>query len=214
MNAKYNTFIGFDRNKNEDAVKVILNEESQFAFFAVSDGMGGRDIGDIAANRVNEALERIVLSKADFADKIQVLEEALIFADECLKELRLQRDRPGVAVATGIIHNNVLYFTWQGNVRIYFKRNDEWIQITTDHVLDIGYGNRRLNRCLKGEGLREDVPFKTADMTEIQEVLICTDGFYKQLESNSFDSVYDSYSSNAAFADDASFVLISLTQDC
>jgi serine/threonine protein phosphatase PrpC len=68
-------------------------------------------------------------------------------------------------------------------VRIYHKHNGELKLLTTDHTLDIGYGQQRITRCLKGVGLRDDVPFLSAKLSRGDSLFFCTDGFYRENES-------------------------------
>jgi hypothetical protein len=71
-----------------------------------------------------------------------------------------------------------MFYTWQGNVRIYLKNDNGLSILTSDHILDVGYGQTRVTRCIKGTGLREDIPVKVIKLTRNENVFFYTNGFY------------------------------------
>ena len=89
----------------------------------------------------------------------------------------------GTTIAAAIVTDYKIFYTWQGNVRIYLRQNGILKLLTIDHTLDIGYGQQRITRCLKGKGLRDDVPFKSVRLSRGDSLYFCTDGFYKEKET-------------------------------
>ena len=55
--------------------------------------------------------------------------------------------------------------------------------VTTDHLANIGYGRTALTRCIKGSGLRDDLPFLCFELKEGDAIYVCTDGLYKVAEN-------------------------------
>ena len=56
-------------------------------------------------------------------------------------------------------------------------------ELTSDHILNVDYGQTRVTRCIKGTGVREDIPVKVIKLTRNDNVFFCTDGFYNIAES-------------------------------
>lgn len=164
---------GYD-SQNEDYCKVIELEGRTLVIMA--DGMGGLSLGAEAAECVCEGIAEYV-SKNLEADNLW--QEAFKYADNKLHELSLaNHSNMGVAVTALIITETSCEVAWQGNVRLYLYRDNQLQQLTTDHVMDIGYGQKMLTRCLKGGGLRDDVPTKNIPLQTDDILFLCTDGFY------------------------------------
>lgn len=164
---------GYD-SQNEDYCKVVELEGRTLVIMA--DGMGGLSLGAEAAECVCEGIAEYV-SKNLEADNLW--QEAFKYADNKLHELSLaNHSNMGAAVTALIITETSCEVAWQGNVRLYLYRDNQLLQPTTDHVMNIGYGQKMLTRCLKGGGLRDDVPTKNIPLQTDDILFLCTDGFY------------------------------------
>lgn len=164
---------GYD-NQNEDYCKEVELEGRTLVIMA--DGMGGLSLGAEAAECVCEGIAEYV-SKNLEADNLW--QEAFKYADNKLHELSLaNHSNMGAAVTALIITETSCEVAWQGNVRLYLYRDNQLLQLTTDHVMNIGYGQKMLTRCLKGGGLRDDVPTKNIPLQTDDILFLCTDGFY------------------------------------
>ena len=164
---------GYD-SQNEDYCKVVELEGRTLVIMA--DGMGGLSLGAEAAECVCEGIAEYV-SKNLEADNLW--QEAFKYADNKLHELSLaNHSNMGAAVTALIITETSCEVAWQGNVRLYLYRDNQLLQLTTDHVMNIGYGRKMLTRCLKGGGLRDDVPTKNIPLQTDDILFLCTDGFY------------------------------------
>ena len=164
---------GYD-SQNEDYCKVVELEGRTLVIIA--DGMGGLSLGAEAAECVCEGIAEYV-SKNLEADNLW--QEAFKYADKKLHELSLaNHSNMGAAVTALIITAISCEVAWQGNVRLYLYRDNQLLQLTTDHIMNIGYGQKMLTRCLKGGGLRDDVPTKNIPLQTDDILFLCTDGFY------------------------------------
>lgn len=171
---------GEDRNVNEDYAVFKSNWHDQFVIFAVADGMGGLDYGNEASKLAVDAVVSCLEDKPGDLVGNSVLLEALNHADALLEDFSMKNHCvSGVAIAIGVVANNILTFSWQGNVRIYHRDGMVWNQLTTDHKLSVGKKGYRLTRCLKGQGLREDMPFETIAVQHGHVLMVCTDGLYE-----------------------------------
>lgn len=164
---------GYD-SQNEDYCKVVELEGRTLVIMA--DGMGGLSLGAEAAECVCKGFAEYV-SKNLEADNLW--QEAFKYADKKLHELSLaNHSNMGAAVTALIITATSCEVAWQGNVRLYLYRDNQLLQLTTDHIMNIGYGQKMLTRCLKGGGLRDDVPTKNIPLQTDDILFLCTDGFY------------------------------------
>lgn len=164
---------GYD-SQNEDYCKVVELEGRTLVIMA--DGMGGLSLGAEAAECVCEGIAEYV-SKNLEADNIW--QEAFKYADKKLHELSLaNHSNMGAPVTALIITETSCEVARQGNVRLYLYRDNQLLQLTTDHIMNIGYGQKMLTRCLKGGGLRDDVPTKNIPLQTDDILFLCTDGFY------------------------------------
>lgn len=205
---------GTERNINEDFASFKIVETGQYALLAVADGMGELDYGNESSKLVVDSVIAFLEEKIGTFDGKQSLLDALNHADTLLDEFsRKNNCVSGVAIAVGVVVNDMLFFTWQGNVRIYHKDKSGWLQLTTDHKLPIGNGRYGLTRCLKGRGLRDDVPLRSNAVFPGNSILVCTDGLYevprcmeetvKIIESQALECQY-------SFKDDATGILIEI----
>ena len=164
---------GYD-SQNEDYCKVVELEGRTLVIMA--DGMGGLSLGAEAAECLCEGIAEYVSKKLE-ADNLW--QEAFKYADNKLHELSLaNHSNMGAAVTALIITATSCEVAWQGNVRLYLYRDNQLLQLTTDHIMNIGYGQKMLTRCLKGGGLRDDVPTKNIPLQTDDILFLCTDGFY------------------------------------
>ena len=164
---------GYD-SQNEDYCKVVELEGRTLVIMA--DGMRGLSLGAEAAECLCEGIAEYVSKKLE-ADNLW--QEAFKYADKKLHELSLaNHSNMGAAVTALIITATSCEVAWQGNVRLYLYRDNQLLQLTTDHIMNIGYGQKMLTRCLKGGGLRDDVPTKNIPLQTDDILFLCTDGFY------------------------------------
>ena len=164
---------GYD-SQNEDYCKVVELEGRTLVIMA--DGMGGLSLGAEAAECVCEGIAEYVSKNLDAGNLWQ---EAFKYADNKLHELSLaNHSNMGAAVTALIITETSCEVAWQGNVRLYLYRDNQLLQLTTDHIMNIGYRQKMLTRCLKGGGLRDDVPTKNIPLQTDDILFLCTDGFY------------------------------------
>ncbi len=147
----------------------------------LADGMGGLPHGDVAAQIAGKAaVEYIINNYKDFHSETIILKEALKVADNAIatKGLAKYKCRMGTTIAIAIVSDYQIFYTWQGNVRIYLKNHNTLSALTTDHILNINYDHKRVTRSIKGTGLREDIPVKKESLTRNDTIFFCTDGLY------------------------------------
>ena len=196
---------GYD-SQNEDYCKVVELEGHTLVIMA--DGMGGLSLGAEAAECVCVAIAEYVSKHLDAENLWQ---ETFKYADNKLRELSLAfHSNMGAAITALILSDWSFEVAWQGNVRLYVLRNNILQQITTDHVMDDGYGHKLLTRCLKGSGLRGEVPSFILPLHSDDNLYLCTDGFYNVKEAEIAKGEVPSLSDVSIFSDDASCLTIEI----
>lgn len=127
------THVGLRRKVNEDSVLV----SSETGLWAVADGMGGHEAGDVASNKVVKALWN--LSPDDdlemyVGDAIAALQQAnrdlLQLARADMRPKTIGSTVVGLAIAGGEFR-----CFWAGDSRAYRIRGEHIVQLTRDHSL-------------------------------------------------------------------------------
>ena len=203
--------IGSKHFINEDRY-VVKNLEALGVTAVLADGMGGLSLGDKAAEVVTNSLADFITNNYVGTCEETILHKGLEYADMTLKDVSIKnRSKMGAAVATVIVNGPHLYCTWQGNVRVYVLHQQNIELITEDHIADIGYGRTALTRCVKGAGLREDIPFVSRDLINGDMVVLCTDGLYNIIEPELLNTTIDRINSRIGMPDDdASMIRITV----
>lgn len=167
-------------SQNEDYCKVVELEGRTLVIMA--DGMGGLSLGAETAECVCESIAEYVSQNLD---KEKLWQEAFKYADGKLRERSIaNHSNMGAAVTALVITDTTCEVAWQGNVRLYLYSGNQLQQITSDHVMDIGFGQKMLTRCLKGGGLRGDIPTMSIPLRAGDTLYLCTDGFYNTHEQD------------------------------
>ena len=115
------------------------NEDSLFArapVFAVADGMGGAQAGEVASQMAVEAFEG--LADPDDAAPEQLLRDTVQHANQRIFELAqgdASRSGMGTTLTAAIVHGDEISFGHVGDSRAYVYRDGELKQITNDHSL-------------------------------------------------------------------------------
>lgn len=160
--------------RNEDYCKVVELDGQTLAVMA--DGMGGLSLGEEAAECVCESIAEYVVANMG---SICLWQDAFTYADNKLRELSIaKRSNMGAAVTALIVSDSTFEVAWQGNVRLYVRKKGVDEQVTTDHVMDSGFGRKMLTRCLKGAGLRGDIAVMKESLQDVDLLYLCTDGYY------------------------------------
>jgi protein phosphatase len=123
--------VGKVRRQNEDSYLV----SSRAGVWAVADGMGGHDAGDLASHTLIEELERVAVP-ASAAELLANCEACLVAANSRLKTIAQQRGGAliGTTVAALLVFEEFFACVWSGDSRIYRIRDFAIEQISVDHT--------------------------------------------------------------------------------
>jgi serine/threonine protein phosphatase PrpC len=124
------THVGKVRRQNEDNYLVATRR----GLWAVADGMGGHEAGDVASRIVVEELDAVAVP-ATAAELLASCEQHMINANSRLKKLADARGTLiGTTVAVLLVFDGHYAVVWSGDSRIYRIRQRRIEQISIDHT--------------------------------------------------------------------------------
>lgn len=179
------THVGCVRSLNEDA---LLNR-ADIGLWAVADGMGGHEGGEVASAAVVEALSQVSNFATAYAFR-DAASQALTEVNAQLIELAADHGTMGSTVVTLLAHEGHYACLWAGDSRAYLYRHGALKRLTRDHSLvqemvDAGAiseerarGHPRSNVITRAIGAREKLELDGV-FGAIQpgdRFLLCSDG--------------------------------------
>lgn len=123
--------VGMVRAINEDACLAM----PELGLWAVADGMGGHEAGDVASRMIVESLQQIP-PPTNWQALLDSARERLIDVNQRLREESAQRYQHrtiGSTVVVLLAHQDRCACLWVGDSRIYRLRNGRLEQLTRDH---------------------------------------------------------------------------------
>ncbi len=127
------THPGAVRSHNEDS----FVDRPDLGLWAVADGAGGHEAGEIASGMLKDALEAVPtgLSAAELLAQVRLRVERV---HQALRD-EAQRRGPRAIIASTLVvllaRDGHFACLWAGDSRIYLLRNGELAQVTRDHSL-------------------------------------------------------------------------------
>jgi len=126
------THVGLTREVNEDCFMVSANS----GVFAVVDGMGGHEQGEVASAAVVESLAAIVPQR-DAESLLRACETRLVEANNKIRALATKRGK-GTTMGSTVVALTILdgryVCVWAGDCRAYLSRGGSLQQLTRDHT--------------------------------------------------------------------------------
>lgn len=182
------------RRLNEDR----FLDAPKAGLWAVADGMGGHQAGDVAAELTVEGLAELGAFGSGYAHLTAVCERLQRINDELR---RRAAERPagsviGATVVALLVHEDHYACVWAGDSRAYLLRNGQLEQITRDHSLvqdlvDSGAirpeearGHRHANVITRAVGAQANLApdLHNAALEPGDLFLLCSDGLTGALE--------------------------------
>ncbi|MCP5421168.1 MAG: serine/threonine-protein phosphatase [Gammaproteobacteria bacterium] len=183
--------VGMVRKINEDACLALPD----LGLWAVADGMGGHEAGEVASQMIIDAL-RQVPGELPWEAFIAAVQAQLQSVNERLREesnRRYQQRTIGSTVAILLAKDDQCACLWAGDSRIYRLRNNQLQQLTRDHshvqeLVDQGLidpdqahdhplGNVITRAVGSAEALEVDVRIQDLQASDV--FLLCSDGLNK-----------------------------------
>lgn len=192
-NCATQTHPGKRRRCNEDAVLA----RPDVGLWAVADGMGGHQAGDVASQAIADALRTVTLS-GDLSRDVDRIEDTLIAVNDELRlhaQTQCQGGTVGSTVVTLLARDEIGVALWAGDSRLYRLRRGRLEQITRDHnpisdLLDSGAVSEAqalaadTNIITRAVGGQADLNLDVVifDVQPDDTFLLCSDGLYRELE--------------------------------
>lgn len=120
------------RAVNEDALVCRDGE----GLWAVIDGMGGHEAGDLAATMVRESLQTLSLG-GGIAHRLVAVETALQTVNHAIRHhaaIHMRSKPMGATVVVLLIHRGEAAVVWAGDSRAYRFEGDALAMLTRDHT--------------------------------------------------------------------------------
>jgi protein phosphatase len=213
------THVGKVRQQNEDNYLVA----TRHGLWAVADGMGGHEAGDVASRVVVEELAAIA-APASAAELLASCERHMISANSRLKKLAKARGGAvmGTTVAVLLIFDGHYAGVWSGDSRIYRIRQHRIEQISIDHtevqeLISEGkltpqearlWPRRNVITRAIGVGDNPELEIKGGTLEPGDVFVICSDGLTAHVEDEEILALADAHRPQRACD-----LLIALTLD-
>lgn len=188
------THAGNRRRSNEDAV---LSRAAD-ALWAVADGMGGHQAGEVASHAVTAALAAVKL-RGPLSARVDAVEDALLGVNDQLR-LHARCQGSGTTIGSTVVvlvaRETSAVVLWAGDSRLYRLRDGRLEQVTRDHnpisdLLDSGAVTEQevleaetniITRAVGGQPqlFLDPVVF---DVVPGDTYLLCSDGLYRELDT-------------------------------
>ena len=204
--------IGLVRKINEDAY-LNLHERG---LWAVADGMGGHEAGDVASKMIAEML-RDTAQPSDIKHYVSLIKERLTEINKRLREesARHYHNRTiGSTVVVFVIYGEQAACLWVGDSRIYRLRNNRLEQLTRDHshvqdLMDQGiidaeqaHNHPMANVITRAVGSSDHIECEARiiDLQHNDVFLLCSDGLNKVVTDEQISTTLDNQDSEQAVA--------------
>lgn len=190
------TDIGYVRDHNEDSLIIIP------PLFAVADGMGGHEAGEIASEITVNTLAELAPSHLD-AEGLTAAVEAANYNVMKAPRQGIGRDGMGTTLTAAMLEGERLLIAQVGDSRAYLLHKGHLQQITRDHSLMadlIGAGQitpeeARVhpNRSVITRAIGSDIHMRP-DIYELNvdagdRILLCSDGLSSMISNNAIESI-------------------------
>lgn len=190
------TDIGYVRDHNEDSLIIIP------PLFAVADGMGGHEAGEIASEITVNTLAELAPSHLD-AEGLTAAVEAANYNVMKAPRQGIGRDGMGTTLTAAMLEGERLLIAQVGDSRAYFLHKGHLQQITRDHSLmadlieagQITPEEARVhpNRSVITRAIGSDIHMRP-DIYELNvdagdRILLCSDGLSSMISNNAIESI-------------------------
>jgi protein phosphatase len=199
------TDIGRKRSHNEDSCILCAPENPAISklhgfLFAVADGMGGANAGELASRLALTTIAEFYYN-VTFSSQTRPtrLREAVERANERVfqeAEGNPERHGMGTTLSTVLIHGDCLYVAQVGDSRVYLLRDRKLVQVTEDHSLvaeqvrsgfiteEEARNHSMKNLITRAVGIKDTVKVDlfSARIQQGDTLLICSDGLSNLVE--------------------------------
>ena len=195
------THVGMVRKVNQDSYA----ERTDIGVWAVADGMGGHEAGEIASATVTDHIKSLPPA-ANIVEMLDAVEKSIMAANLKLTEQAASYDSqrvPGSTVAVLIIDGDQGAIVWAGDSRVYRRRDNGVTQLTRDHshVQDLveqgvileseAESHPMANVITRAVGISDPLELETMwiDVRADDQFLLCSDGLSRLVTNAELESM-------------------------
>ena len=193
--------VGYQFIRNDEyCTQLELGDKDRF-MMAVADGMGGHLSGEVASSDVLHNLQfffsdlPIGLDASSFNEMIVEWLESINMILDSKGKADEQYKGMGTTLVALAYYNGVFYSMNCGDSRLYRLRNEELVQLTTDHSLNTISGQKKhsnvITNCI-GAGCTHaylDLMEFTDDVREDDIYLLCSDGLNDMVSDSTIEKL-------------------------
>lgn len=194
-NSALDTNVGMVREVNEDSILAL----PEVKFWAVADGMGGYEAGNVASRMVVSCLEDLPTFDT-LNEVVTCIEDRLIDVNNRILEysdIMLEGRTLGSTIVSLLIQGRVGVCLWAGDSRLYRFRNRQLLQLSRDHSQvqeqiqqgflspDEAENHPDANVITRAVGAQPDLYLDiNVFSTQLGDIfLLCSDGLYNMLST-------------------------------
>ena len=195
--------IGCVREENQDAEGHFFGINGEL--FIVCDGMGGTDLGKIAAEIAVETISSIIMMEW-IDNPTELIEKALRKANQRIYNYSLKVGKTaGTTVALMLVRNVKVWYAHVGDSRIYYRSGERFFALTTDHSVvqkmvddnlitpEEALTHPKRNIVTKALGLEfsveADISSEPLLPADNDIVLLCSDGLTNELDNEELEEI-------------------------
>lgn len=197
------THVGMVRKVNQDS----FAERTDIGVWAVADGMGGHEAGEIASKTVTDQIKNLP-ANGNIVEMLDAVQQSIMSANLQLTQQAAAYDSqrvPGSTVVVLIINGDQGAIVWAGDSRIYRRRDHVVTQLTRDHshVQDLveqgvileseAESHPMANVITRAVGISEplELESKWIDVRADDQFLLCSDGLSRLVNNEELSTMMD-----------------------
>ena len=195
------THVGMVRKVNQDSYA----ERTDIGVWAVADGMGGHEAGEIASATVTDFIKTLTPNE-NIEEMLSAVEQSIMDANFKLTEDAAAYDSqrvPGSTVVVLIINGDKGALVWAGDSRIYRRRDNQVTLLTRDHshVQDLveqgvileseAESHPMANVITRAVGISDPLELDSMwiDVRPDDQFLLCSDGLSRLVSNDELESM-------------------------
>jgi len=173
---------GAVRSSNQDA----FLDRPDLRLWAVADGMGGLQDGDVASRMACDALAGMVVV-ASLDEQVEALLRQLEEVNGYLRRSTTREINPihsGTTIVALLMRDRACAVVWAGDSRAYRLRGGVLTKLTTDHSWDAAEGGADEQAITRAVGAEDSFVPDTlrSEVRPGDRYLLCSDGIYRSLD--------------------------------
>lgn len=203
--------IGNFRKLNEDFVGCI--EEKAYRCYIVADGMGGHNGGEIASSTAVQYITDTINNSGETDDIDNLIRKTIDEANKEIYELARQKEAlngMGTTLTLCLVKGNMMKVANIGDSSCFILKDKKVEKVTKDHslvqeLIDSGsiteeegkkHPNKNIITRALGTKLDVKVDIFNVSLSEVEKVLLCTDGLSNSVSKDEMEEVLCKYDNN------------------